>query len=115
MKYLTHISKAYNYTASWYDYTQGTDGISRVYLGQPSGTITFTGGEGAGGNLKVYTDTFLKDFVRLDQLKDVSGELIYPDGRVGDPNGSLFEVRNSQPILNIWGVAEGYRMLLVRI
>lgn len=116
MKYLTHIPKGYNYTANAYDFVVDSTGETRVY-GESFKTITFSGGEGAGGNLKVYTETFLRDFTRLSNIKDINGDLIYPDGRVlnPSPNGATFEVRNSQPILNIWGFSEGFRMLLVKV
>lgn len=117
MKYLTHIPKSMLYTADWYDYS--LDGENRVYMAQPNGTIKFNGGEGVdtggGGNLKVYTDVPMRDFVRFHNLRSVDGEILYPDYRSQSEQGAEFEVRNSQPILNVWGVAEGYRMILVRL
>lgn len=116
MKYLTHIPKTYLYTADWYNFDNDSTGETRIY-GGVAVSITFSGGEGAGGNLKVYTNTFLRDFVRISNIKDINGELIYPDGRVIDPSplGATFEVRQSQPLLNVWGFSEGYRMMLVKV
>ena len=117
MRYLTHVSKNYNYTADIYDFVNDATGETRVY-GEPSGgTLSFSGGEGAGGNLKIYTDTFLRDFMRISNIKDLNGDLIYPDGKTIDPSalGATYEVRNSQPVLSVWGYSEGFRMVLVRV
>lgn len=114
MKYLTHVRKTYNYTAKWYDFT-GDSVDGRTYMSVPGGTVKFNGGEGPGGNLKIYADQPFKDFIRFDDLKGSDGELLFPDYRSGGANGATFEVRNPQPVLNTWGFVEGYRMLLVRL
>jgi len=114
MKYLTTMKHKYVYRANWTDFTSGGANASeRVYNPSVTGTINFAGGIGPGDNLVVYSPTPLRLFVRVDSIVDKNGVLLLPWET--QAQGATYEVRSCQPMLNVHGVTEGYRMNWTRI
>lgn len=112
MKYMATRKHSYRYTALAYGSRVGTGGTVE-YLPNPT-LITFAGGKAAGGNLLIYTDTALIQYMKLDSLKDSSGELIYPQTANAEI-GQSYIVSQVQPVLSVSGTREGFRVYLKAI
>lgn len=104
MLFNTLGSAKYNYTADYYAYTKVTsaDGsvTENVYDEVPQSIIlalstTFI------GDIVILTDSKLQNKGYISNITDRNGNPVYVDG--------LWEIKQTQPIVNALGIVEGYK------
>jgi hypothetical protein len=101
---LFNTLKTYNYLVDYYSYTLVTsaDGTvtTKQYVTVPANyavaiSTSFIGDIVVLSDKKMQIDGYLKN------LRDRNGNEVYPDG--------VWQIRQTQPVLNALGIAEGYK------
>lgn len=111
MKYMTTRKHDYRYTGTVSEAVTSVENPDTYTNPQP---FTFAGGRSAGGNMIIYTDYPIKQYSRVDDMRDASGELLMPQVR-NEQGGQIYVASQVQPVLNVYGFREGYRVTLKAI
>lgn len=105
----------YPYRARYYEFTLGGPALdTKEYTFARD--ITFAGGDMPSdiqrGSLSIMTKEILTPFARIDTVLDRNGNLISDNG---DSMGAVYELRNFSPVLNAFGVSEGFIWSAIKV
>lgn len=108
MKYMTTRKHTYRYSGIVSEAVRNPNGPDTYKNPQ---TFNFAGGKSTGGNMLIYTDYPIKQYSRVDTMKDVEG-LLLMEQEVNSETGQIYVATQVQPVLNIYGFREGFRVTL---